>query len=272
MNDIGRNPQIIITGSKITFEQANNIIFCTDKFFDSFLEIYGHAGNKLFIDAFKFTTNLNIIYDMKLSFNELFEFDNFMHNKIKFINTECIANDFIDSSYIQGAHGWCNPDGTIYSTYNSRMKYPSINDIISDFKKIIKKFPFLNMNVTVMEYSDINDNNIPNYNLYINNGRIHKLEPNLSVHGDNIKLYDKDKFKEDLFDLIKMRDKPDGIYPNKRFGLSLDMYIEYVGKIRNYVDEYLELIGKSIKYTKYNKSVNKALNNYLNNEKGNENG
>jgi len=156
--------QCIINGNKITPEQADEIIRRTDCYFS-----YPSSNDHNFDEKFKEISQG--IFDLPFSFdiddeNELkkrYLIYQKLEEKIKkswgYIDLLYLSNDFIASSFVEGANGWCHPDGTIGYCYNIG-KWPEIEFVESDLQKITQEFPFLRLECTLClrEYCNEDDN------------------------------------------------------------------------------------------------------------------
>lgn len=177
-------PQCIINGNKITPEQADEIIRRTDCYFEwpvsndhefdkEFKEIFESAFDSDHLDVFigdPANHKWNERYLKYDNLNEIF-FDAW-----KFIELDCLTNDFIASSFFEGANGWCHPDGTIAYCYNIG-KWPEIEEVESDLQKITKEFPFLRLECTLClrEYCENNNESI--VTMIAENGNVKFCEP-----------------------------------------------------------------------------------------------
>jgi len=157
-------PQCIINGNKITLEQADEIIRRTDCYFEWPVS-NDHEFDKEFREISRGILDFNPLTDTDNP-DEL-EKQYLIHKELvdkfykawKFIELHHLTNDFIASSFFEGANGWCHPDGTIAYCYNIG-KWPEIEDVESDLQKITKEFPFLRLECTLClrEYCDEDDN------------------------------------------------------------------------------------------------------------------
>lgn len=93
-----------------------------------------------------------------------------------FISLEYIYNDWINSSYAGGAHGWCHPDGTIGYAENIG-KWPEIQEVFSEWKIIAEAFPFLELEVTLMNGEYCDQNIKPVVSFLIRNGSVEIVDP-----------------------------------------------------------------------------------------------
>jgi len=160
-------PQMMLTGFSVTRQQAEEIIFRTDTFFE------GQHGNdtewiKTTYDKF----GLNYSYDRDLDCSKN---ENIL-KKMNHIYTEYVHNSWTSTSYIGGPHGWCNPNGYIY--YNTNIgKWPSIRSVKNDFEILSKEFPYLDMTATLMSGEFSENDTFPIVQFKIKNGVVEIIDP-----------------------------------------------------------------------------------------------
>lgn len=141
--DLNKWCQVIITGKKITEEQALEIIRRTDSFF-----VGGYGGNDHDFD--EQVEKICHIPNYDDNFEDYIELNKAWKEKWNTVFTSFIHNDWISSAYIHGPSGWCHPDGTIGYFYNIG-KYPTIKSVCEDMDVLGKEFPFLDLEVTICE-------------------------------------------------------------------------------------------------------------------------
>lgn len=184
-------PQMLVAGDSITVEQAKNIIFATD----TSLTCYFMGGNdRKFEEDFKcatgyskFETNYEDRSKMtdeekekdkekgiELSRARWQAWEAFTQ-EAKFLSTEYVHNSWASCAYIYGPHGWCHPDGTISYTDNVG-KWPSVEDVANDWKKIAARWPFLNVWVTLMNAEHCEDHSAPVVTFHVSNGTVEYYE------------------------------------------------------------------------------------------------
>lgn len=137
-------PQCVINGDKVTEEQALEIIRRTDDFF----LCLGWSDSEICVKSMQICR-----YPERSNFTDLNEYceavDKF-REKWGVIETEYIFNDWINSSWIGGYHGWCHPDGTI-AYCNNIGKYPCVEDVYNELSILGENFPFLSLFCTLMD-------------------------------------------------------------------------------------------------------------------------
>jgi len=187
-------PQMVVTGKKLSLEQALEIIRRTDSFFS-----YQSGNNHAFIKDAQIVLGMPIkkeSYDKEFknrdgspnydSYRKYYdqyseESDNWKE-RWECIETEYVKNDWISSSFVFGPHGWCNPDGTI--SYNDNVgKWPSIQEIYDEWTLLAKEFPFLYVGVTLMSGESSEEDTYPVVSMKIENGIVTLVDPKIeNVH------------------------------------------------------------------------------------------
>lgn len=66
------------------------------------------------------------------------------------LELEYLCNQRVVSSYIGGPHGWCDWSGTIFFNAHNVGKHPSATEIHRELLLIAEAFPFLTMNVELL--------------------------------------------------------------------------------------------------------------------------
>ena len=118
--------QMVVTGDTIETEQALEIIRRTD-------------------DVFVLDRGTEEIHELLGPFNAQF------HKRWgTILDLQDVRNDWICSPYIRGAHGWCRPSGEI-GFFTNVGKWPTVQETFDDWTKILSAFPFLRINVTLMD-------------------------------------------------------------------------------------------------------------------------
>jgi len=185
-------PQMIVTGKKLTEGQALEIIRRTDSFFN-----YPSGNNHSFIKKaveileFPYDRDLWKIKDTEERFKKYEEYKNKkeeFHDKWGTIETEYVHNSWISCAYIGGTHGWCHPDGTIGYSDNIG-KYPSAEEVYTEWCLLVKEFPFIDVGVTLMDGEYCEDNISPVVSFRIKNGEVEVINPEIEdVHKEHEKV------------------------------------------------------------------------------------
>jgi hypothetical protein len=158
-------PQMIVTGEPVTVEQAQEIIRRTDRFF-----AYPHSNNKQYDDLVR--SMLWLPQDALLR--------EYWQETWGYIGTQYVKNDWIASSYIGGAHGWCHPNGTI-AFHDNVGTYPTRADILRDWLEIAHAFPFLVADVTLMDGGSCVEGIQPVVSMEIRKGKV-TVRPPIEGH------------------------------------------------------------------------------------------
>lgn len=179
-----KHPQMLVTGSPVTKEQALEIIRRTDSFFD-----FPHGNDREYVRAATEIIRFPKQPDMDHE-NFPTEWPKYWDATIKwkqdwgYINTQFVNNDWLSSMYICGPHGWCHPDGTIGFAY-SIGKHPGIKAVRDDWQLIANAFPFLELEVTLMNKEPGEEDILPVVSMLIRNGQVHLIDPDTQdVHAN----------------------------------------------------------------------------------------
>lgn len=141
-------PQMVVAGEKISEKDALEIIRRTDD------HIFAQYSN----DKVWLKTKNEIFKDISQGGD--------IPDDWGFIITSYIQNQWVDSSFIYGNHGWCRPDGTIEYHYNCG-KWPSLTGLVRDWCMIGTKFPFLKLVVVLMDNESAELNKAPVFGLHM---------------------------------------------------------------------------------------------------------
>lgn len=182
-------PQMIVTGDDVTLDQASEIIRRTDSFF-----VWGGGNYHEWIDTVNKLTEVVTIWNSSYdTYDEFCQARHDWESKWQYIECEYVTNDWISCAFIYGPHGWCHPDGHIGYCDNVG-KWPSIDEITEDWKKLATAFPFLNLTITLMNGENCEYNAMPVVHMVVRDGdvSIHPYTDDntmMKLHGGN------DKFK-----------------------------------------------------------------------------
>lgn len=132
--DLTKWPRLLVTGQNISEDQANEVLIRTD----SWLLM---SNDRAWIAAVCAAAGLAV---GKYGYLESKGLDEFRAS-IGALNLSYLDNERIVSSWIGGPHGWCSWSGRIgCSTYNLG-KWPSTEDVTSDWQAIAAAFPYLDL-------------------------------------------------------------------------------------------------------------------------------
>lgn len=137
-------PQMLVTGEPVTADQAFDIITATDSFFS-----WPGGNNKGHVDRVVKMIGRPSETRPDEPWRDYFERVDAWEAAWGVLETEYVHNSWVSCSYIFGPHGWCQPDGRI--CYNDNIgKWPSVEAVEADWKKIAERFPFVRAGVTLM--------------------------------------------------------------------------------------------------------------------------
>lgn len=197
-------PQCIITGTKISEKDALEIIRRTDRFF--FTPAF--AGNNkewdnYIIDSLKIPCVNNLLSNEE--FNDMMSKCSDWSKNWKFIYLPYLGNDYVSCACIEGAQGWCHPDGEIGYGYNIG-KWPEVNEVYDEFKLIAETFPFLELECTLMrdEYCEQSESNHPIISFLVRDGEVECVDPgDRNIHREfDREIPDYSEIDESLFEKL----------------------------------------------------------------------
>lgn len=186
-------PQMLVWGESVTKEQAYEIIRRTDNFFE-----YGDSGNDI---EFSNYLKSELLFPKESNIHNIPGYYNDYFNQIEnwkyewdYIETEYVRNSWILCSYIYGPHGWCHPDGTIQYIENIG-KWPSISEVLRDWKTLATEFDFLDLYVVLMSGSGCEENIEPVVGIRVKKGIVKLFNVK--------KFFDKKQELKDKFEEIR---------------------------------------------------------------------
>jgi len=175
-------PQMVVSGQTVTVDQAKEIIRRTDAFFTM-----GFGGNDREYDLLvRLVLGKPIIFEWDRRAVRDLGFDvpdktNWQEEsgwaeKWDCIDTGYVTNAWISSSFIYGPHGWCHPDGRIGFTDNVG-KWPSVEAVLDDWKKLAAAFTFLDVGVTLMSGESCEEDSQPVVSIDVSRGTANLYDP-----------------------------------------------------------------------------------------------
>lgn len=155
-------PALAIVGKPVTRDQAMEILIRTDSLwfssndreFDSQLNEYLFdieipvSGYDSDSDAIR--EKLGIDKNDQNSWLAVDEYKQKFRKALGQVRLDYMHNSRIVSSWIGGPHGWCDWDGNIGSRNYNIGKWPSVEDVYTDWCEIAKAFPFLDLKCQLM--------------------------------------------------------------------------------------------------------------------------
>lgn len=179
-------PQMIVTGTPVTMEQAKDIIRRTDDFFVDFSKYAGGnnhnwnewAGSVLHKHHFD-----NSGSKWKTKQQELYKAEEEFKTHWGHVYTEYVNNTWASCAFIGGPHGWCHPDGRMVFTDNVG-KWPSFEEVVDDWKKLLEAFPYINVGVTLFNGESSEQQAEPICSLKVGDNKIEYTMNHNRVHVD----------------------------------------------------------------------------------------
>lgn len=217
-------PQMLISGSPVTPEQAKEIIFRTDAFLT---DAYGYNGgnNIEFNEHYRNSSGLSML-DGGDNYAKKFDFNNYVKEKVGFIELNYVPSDFASSCFVGGPDGFCSPDGEIKFS-NNVGKWPSAEVIYEDLVELAEAFPFLEMKCTLMDGESCEENTKPVISFDVCNGVVCVTDSHLERE-DGPELFDTSRL------LASLRGDLSG-----ELGLPKEWYAEYITRLIPITEGYL---------------------------------
>lgn len=158
--DLPKWPGLLVVGKTVTREQAMEIIIRTDSlwFTTNDYEFSKELNSYLFdvkIEKSGYDKDNDAIAD-KLgldrsgSWDQIWSYKQSKMTEVGQIPLNYLDNDRIVSSWIGGPKGWCNWNGRIFSDNFNIGKYPSVQEVYTDWVRIAKAFPFLELKAQLL--------------------------------------------------------------------------------------------------------------------------
>ena len=178
-------PWMIVTGKSVTIEQAMDIIVRIDGNACPGDQIYNlHDQVKRDFISRSGADEISKIARYENRQSDIWRLNGEFLRAIKYIELEYICTYNIFSSYIYGNHGFMSSTGKI-AYANPIGKYPSMEEIMNEWKTVANEFPFLDLNVTISDQTyDENDQEVlvPCFNIRVIDGAATIEDPNPNVH------------------------------------------------------------------------------------------
>ena len=133
-------PAMLITGEKVTEEQAMDIIIRTDEAVVN-PNMYTFGNNQDF--GKQWAKLIDVRYD----------YDESVYSRsecINFVSLEYLYNHLLGSCWIGGSHSWIWEDGSIFR-FSNIGKWPSTEKVFDELKRIAQAFPYLKLKVTLFD-------------------------------------------------------------------------------------------------------------------------
>jgi hypothetical protein len=156
-------PALAVVGKPVTPEQAMEILIRTDHlYFSSNDHEFDKRLNEILyeieIPYGGYDTASDAICqklgidkdDLPLKWTKVDEYKQKFLKGVGHISLSYLNNSQIVSSWIGGPHGWCNWNGDIGSRNYNIGKWPSVQEVYEDWKKIAAAFPVLDLKCQLM--------------------------------------------------------------------------------------------------------------------------
>lgn len=206
-------PALIVVGKPVTKEQAKEIIIRTDSLnFSTNDAEFSKQLNKIVYDipSSRWDLNDSICKIHNLEIMEAFSWQEKKLKSFNLLNLDYLRNHQIVSSWIGGAHGWCNWNGYIGCNNYNIGKYPSVEEVYNEWVIIAKEFPFLNLKSQLLSGETCEENLAPVVEYIIKNGKVKLIEPKEVLNYPNNNL-------ESLFRIL---------YPGGERGCTIEQFQE----------------------------------------------
>jgi hypothetical protein len=181
-------PAIVVVGKPVTKAQAAEILIRTDTLnFSTNDREFRQQLESYFYDV-KFEDPYEDVYDAvvrklgleKENFREKWEYVDKIEREVGQIPLEYLTNSQIVSAYIGGPHGWCNWEGMIGCKGHNIGKWPNVETVYDEWKRIAKEFPFLELRCQLMGHEagyseDGEDHPVVEY--VVKGGKVRMVEP-----------------------------------------------------------------------------------------------
>lgn len=216
-------PQMRVSGQQVTVDQAKEIIFRTDGFLTDSSE-YSGGNNREFNAAYRKAAGL-LKYQSEdpVSFRKSWEFMDILRKRLGVIHTSYVSNDWASCAFIHGAHGWCSPSGEL-SYVDNVGKWPSVAEVLDDWKVLAKAFPFLDLTATLMSGESCDDSTAL-VNIVVKNGKASLKPGSLEAHAAPL-------VERDIADAIRRM----AAGSRHELGLPEDWYTEFAARVKAVAD------------------------------------
>lgn len=137
MIDLPKWPRLLVRGKRITSEQADKVILRTTMV--EFLSCNNDRWNRYVKQAFRLYRERDLLWVSHETWDDV-------RNRLGVLDLQHLRNDRIASISTDGAHGWCNWDGTVGTGGMSLAgKWPTPGEVHEDWQKIAGAFHFLDL-------------------------------------------------------------------------------------------------------------------------------
>lgn len=147
-------PCLLVVGKKVTEDQANKILLMTDSHIPDFrYASNARRMNKLACAVFGIPSD----EDGDEHYRKLLQ----LRKRLNLVELSYLSNSMICSSFIGGPHGWLKWDGTVGCNSYNIGKWPSVSEVFSDWKRIARRFPELDLECQLLSGESCEDGTFP---------------------------------------------------------------------------------------------------------------
>lgn len=233
-------PQFLVTGEKVSEEQAIEFIMKTDSFFLK----NGHTGNnrsfeRKLCDLFGLihSDDISEIKDMEKML-DAWEKNRERAEELSVLRLEFLKSGFLSSGFVGGPHGLVHPNGEI--SYSDNIgSYPSAESIFLELRLLALNFPFLSLEGTLFNGEAVETDRKPVVSFIVDNGTVRIVDPAVQdVHlerreksiadlnsGEKI-----DSLMENLFQIFSGDRLEDG--RTRENAISYETCVDYLNKLK----------------------------------------
>lgn len=169
-------PALIVTGEKVTQEQAIEIIIRTQDF-------------NFFTNDWHFLQEIEAVcgiptdkYDAPIEeLQNRWDRIEAVCEEYQCLKLEYLYNSQICSSYVGGPHGWCNWYGDIFTNSYNIGKWPSVEAVLNEWQQIATAFPFLKLTSQLCDGEHCEDSVKPVIQFEIKDGEVKVTEPTITI-------------------------------------------------------------------------------------------
>lgn len=177
-------PCLIVKGQPVTKDQAKSILIRTDDLSFSTND-YRFAAElyKLFygVSSDFSLTDVSLYHFFKkgdtYDWKECDKLEKKVFKELGKLDLEYLHNKRIVSSWIGGTHGWCSWNGYIGTNNYNIGKWPSVESVYNDWKKIARAFPFIDLQCQLLSGETCEEDNRPLIQFNVKKGKVKMLVP-----------------------------------------------------------------------------------------------
>lgn len=113
------------------------------------------------------------------------------------IETRFVDNEWICSTFKYGPRGWMHPTGSV-GYIDDIGPDASPMDLLSDWSRIAREFPFLEIDVSIMSGSVKDDDTVPLLGIKVRGDKVILVDPDTELHLDHLSAERGNALSEDL--------------------------------------------------------------------------